>query len=165
MHPERQEAAHTDIDMRRGVGPDGNERVSLLLPATNLAVRSAISTIRGLVNRTGCSSKDAAQLEIALAEVFNNIVEHAYADRTDGMIDVTLEMSDTGIHFTFLDTGAPMPTGRLASGHTADPKLAAHEQPEGGYGLHLLRTCVRKLRYSRNGDTNCLTFRFRATPA
>lgn len=164
MHPDTTSDIVGDIDMRRGVGPDGSERVSLLLPATNMAVRSGISTILGLVDQRDCAREEIDQLEIALAEVFNNIVEHAYPERDDGMIDVTVELKDPGAHFTILDTGEPMPSGRLPGGHTADPERAPHEQPEGGYGLHLLRTCARKLRYARNGDTNCLTFRVRLTP-
>jgi len=99
------------------------------------------------------------QLEIALAEVFNNIVEHAYADRDDGQVEITVEMLPPGMHFAIVDTGAPMPAGRLPSGQTADPELSGHEQPEGGYGLHLIRIIAKKLRYKRVGDENHLTFR------
>lgn len=145
--------------VRRGVGPDGTDRLSINAPATNESTRDIIIEVKSLIDQDRVSPDDVMQLEIALAEVFNNIVEHAYADRDDGRIEITIEMLPPGMHFTIVDTGAEMPQGRLPVGHSANPDLSAHEQAEGGYGLHLIRLIAKKLRYNRVGDENQLTFR------
>jgi serine/threonine-protein kinase RsbW len=70
-----------------------------------------------------------------------------------------VDAAPPGLHFTITDDGAAMPTGRLPGGNTADPSREAHEQEEGGYGLHLIREVARKLRYERTETRNRLSFR------
>lgn len=145
--------------LKRGAGPEGVMRATLSVPATNEGTRAAIRHIAGLVDRTRVSADDADRLEIVLAEALNNIVEHAFADREDGIIEITIDAAPPGLHFTITDDGLPMPTGRLPGGNTADPDREAYEQAEGGYGLHLIREVARKLRYERTYTHNRLTFR------
>ncbi len=158
VHPEQTDMTAA-TSFQRGIGPDGSDRISMVVPATNESTRTAIREIAGLIDAGRVVRDDIVQLEIALAEVFNNIVEHAYVGRNDGMMDILVEMRSPGMHFTIIDDGAAMPTGRLPGGETADPDRKAHEQPEGGYGLHLIRHIARKLRYERVEDSNKLSFR------
>ncbi|WP_316648589.1 ATP-binding protein [Ovoidimarina sediminis] len=147
------------IVIRRGTSPEGAMRTALSIPATNEGTRLAIKKIAGLVDRSTASGDDIDRMEIALAEALNNIVEHAFADREDGVIEMTIDAAPPGLHFVITDDGVPMPAGRLPGGHTANPDRRAHEQEEGGYGLHLIREVARKLRYERVDDRNRLPFR------
>jgi serine/threonine-protein kinase RsbW len=52
-----------------------------------------------------------------------------------------------------------MPKGRLPLGNPADVSRPAVEQEEGGYGLFMIRQLARKLRYTRLGDQNEISFR------
>ena len=95
--------------------------------------------------------------EIVLAEVLNNIVEHAYA-RHSGEIEVTLSRDAGGLLVQVVDTGLPMPDGTPPPGGL--PALGAEEDlPEGGFGWHLIRTLSRDLEYRRDGARNLLRFR------
>jgi serine/threonine-protein kinase RsbW len=133
--------------------------VAFRVPATTAGTRAAILRILRLIDPHGIAAEDLHAMEIALAEGLNNIVEHAYADRPDGEIEVHVTAIETGLAFEIWDDGAPMPTGRLPLGKAADPDLPAHEQAEGGYGLLLIRQLARKLRYERLGERNRLSFR------
>ncbi len=145
-------------------GPGGVPELRLSVPATNAGVRSAIERVLALA-APGTAGRDALDhLEIALAEILNNIVEHAYAGGGDGRIDIALSVAPPGLHFEIVDDGRAMPAGRLPGGAGADPARGGHEQAEGGYGLLLIRQLARKLRYERVGDRNRLTFRLPLGP-
>ncbi len=136
-------------------------RIELTFEANNAASRGAIRSIIGQIDPGSVAPEDIDMLDIALAEVFNNIVEHAYQDTGHGQIHVRVEMRDPGMHFTIWDEGDPMPAGRLPDGAPADPGLDAHQQAEGGYGLYMIRQLARKLRYERSNGRNRLSFRIR----
>ena len=161
MHPEPGTAQDTGdgIVIRRGKSPEGAMRSALSVRATNAGTRAAIKQISALVDRTTANPDDIDRMEIALAEVLNNIVEHAYSGRNDGIIEVTIDSVPPGLHFTISDDGAEMPAGRLPGGNTAKTDLEPHQQAEGGYGLHLIRSVARKLRYERVGNHNQLSFK------
>ncbi len=129
------------------------------VPATAEGSRGAITRILTMIDPANYAVDDIYALEIALAEVLNNIVEHAYEDTGIGQIEIAIEQIEQGLAFAIWDDGEPMPAGRLPLGHAADPELAPHEQDEGGYGLFLIRQLARKLRYHRVGDRNRLSFR------
>lgn len=140
--------------------PDGSEKTLVFtVPATPDGTRAALRRIQQLVERRGVAADDVDAMEIALAEGLNNIVEHAYAGMDGGQVELHVSEIETGLFFEIWDDGVPMPAGRLPLGHAADPDRPAHEQAEGGYGLHLLRQLARKLRYERVGDRNRLSFR------
>lgn len=135
------------------------DRREITIPATPEGVRLAIDQILSMIDPVGLVREDLHTMEIALGEVLNNVVEHAYGNSGMGQVDISVEDCDSGLAFTIWDDGAPMPAGRLPLGHAADPNRAAHEQAEGGYGLFLIRQLARKLRYHRVGDRNRLSFR------
>ncbi|WP_050526950.1 ATP-binding protein [Pseudorhodobacter aquimaris] len=94
--------------------------------------------------------------EIVLAEVFNNVVEHAYATR-QGRIKVCLKNHPDGVLVTVIDSGSPFPQQQLPQGLL--PEINAWDDlPEGGFGWYLIRSQVRHLSYQREGKHNRLTF-------
>ena len=100
------------------------------------------------------------RIEIVLAEVLNNIVEHAYAER-QGEITIEVSKGPAGIGCRILDTGAAMPGLALPEG-----TLAPHDPddlPEGGFGWFLIRSLTEDLRYSRQSGMNELSFRLPET--
>lgn len=101
--------------------------------------------------------------EIVLAEVLNNIVEHAYAGQS-GDIALALEHHVHGVLVTVQDIGTPFPNAELPQGTLPDVTSLA-ELPEGGFGWYLIRTLVRNLTYLRKDGCNHLTFNLPYTGA
>jgi serine/threonine-protein kinase RsbW len=93
--------------------------------------------------------------ELVLAEVLNNIVEHAYAS-SSGKIEVTLQRSGKNLLCHVVDSGCPMPGGILPSG--IGPAFCDADLPEGGFGWHLIRSLSHSMAYTREGGTNHLRF-------
>ena len=158
---------HPEAKVQRtltGAVSDLREPVEFVVPGTAEGSRIAITRILTMIDPAEFALDDIYALEIALAEVLNNIVEHAYQSQENGEIEINVEPIELGLAFTIWDDGEPMPAGRLPLGHAADPERAPHEQAEGGYGLFLIRQLARKLRYHRVGDRNRLSFRIALEP-
>jgi anti-sigma regulatory factor (Ser/Thr protein kinase) len=92
--------------------------------------------------------------QIVLAEVMNNIVEHALAARSDGVIEVILRVEPSGIDCMLRDDGCAMPGGRLPDA-VATPVIDPRAEPrEGGFGWPLVRALAGDLAYRRQGEWN-----------
>jgi serine/threonine-protein kinase RsbW len=102
------------------------------------------------------TEESRGSVEIVLAEVLNNISEHAYA-KYPGKVDLWLTPKDGFLFVRFEDSGLPMPGGILPGGslESADEGL---DLPEGGFGWFLIRSLAQELTYLRENDRNLLTF-------
>ena len=136
-----------------------DREVVFYLPASNEGVRAGVMNASQFIADVGASEDDLTAIELALAEVLNNVVEHAYEGTTDGEMELRIAHQDPHVFFRILDSGRPMPNGRLPLGNAADTALEDFQQDEGGYGLFMIRQLARKLRYSREGHYNELSFR------
>ncbi|MDH2326634.1 ATP-binding protein [Cereibacter sp. SYSU M97828] len=124
----------------------------LTIPGNPHAVHEAL---RGLAEGalSGLAEAERNTAQIVLAEVLNNIVEHAYAEQGGG-IDLLLWVEAGGLRCVVTDRGAPMPSGRLPKGRSPHPG----DLPQGGFGWFLIRSLARDLRYRRAEGRNELSF-------
>jgi serine/threonine-protein kinase RsbW len=123
-----------------------------------LAVREGLLAVAARPPLSELSQDQRGIAELVLAEVLNNIVEHAYA-RTSGDIEVRLLATAGGITCKVIDAGVAMPdhappSGSLPAGIGGPPD----DLPEGGFGWHLIRTLTRDLAYERQNGRNHLSF-------
>ena len=95
-------------------------------------------------------------VEIVLAEVLNNVVEHAYADYS-GQIAVCITPRDGYLFVRVVDDGLPMPGGE-APGGKLSKTTKIESLPEGGFGWYLIRSLSQDLTYARDGRQNVLSF-------
>ena len=132
------------------------EEIGLHLIATSHAVRDGLDRLLAEPLLADLSEDGRGTLWTVLAEVLNNIVEHAYAG-TEGDIRLRLWRRDGALSFEVLDCGAPMPGLRLPDGKLAE--LGDFDDlPEGGFGWFLIRSMTNGLVYDRIGGENRLRF-------
>jgi serine/threonine-protein kinase RsbW len=98
---------------------------------------------------------DRGTVELVLAEVLNNVAEHAYAGGS-GPVEVGLCATPLGIACRIIDRGLAMPNGRLPQGGL--PSAGPGDLPEGGFGWHLIRSLTADLTYARSAGQNRLSF-------
>lgn len=119
------------------------------------AILAAMTRLQGL----GLEPEQLGEIEIVLAEVANNIVEHAYSECQDGPISIRGRKSPGSIILEFADRGAPMPGLRIPDGKFADVSGPLDALPEGGFGWFLIRQIASEVSYHRRENENHLSLR------
>ncbi|GAA0312513.1 ATP-binding protein [Rhodovulum strictum] len=130
----------------------------ITLAATPLGVREALAEMRRRFAPSSPGPDTLGMAETVLAEVLNNVVEHAYRRLGEGVIELRMERCGNRLCVDVRDHGDPMPDGILPGG--ALPPLDDTEDgpPEGGFGWFLIRAMARELSYTRENGQNRLCF-------
>ncbi len=131
--------------------------MKLTLPGDMAGVRKTMQDLAGGTLFATLPQDLRENAEIVLAEVLNNIVEHAYADRS-GDITLALDLQPQGLLCQINDKGAPMPDLALPEGQL-QPLDRIDDLPEGGFGWFLIRSLTEDLTYRHDAEGNCLSFR------
>jgi serine/threonine-protein kinase RsbW len=132
---------------------------TLRVLARNRSIRDALAEVRARLARMKLVEEELTTVEVVLAEVMNNVAEHAYAWRRDGEMVLGLRMTGEGLTISVTDDGLPMPDAELPFGERLDPTALLGDMPEGGFGWLIIRQLARDVRYQRHQDVNQLSFR------
>lgn len=127
------------------------------LPGNAAAVSDGLRAVMASPLWQDLPAEFSAAAELVLAEVLNNVAEHAYADYP-GEIELSLERVGGSVAVRIADRGKSMPRGTLPVGRAPDPA----DLPEGGFGWFLIRQLTRDLCYRRHDGWNLFTFRMDA---
>ncbi len=133
--------------------------------ATELEARTALCSIMADIRSRELAEEQVAAVEIALAEVVNNVVEHAYSGIPPGEIQVEFGFCSGALRIGVSDHGNPLPDGKLPEGNPADVSGPLDEMPEGGFGWFMIRTLAREIHYIRENGCNHLELTFDLIPA
>lgn len=134
----------------------GPQTIALKFSSDLLTVRKTLGQVRSQASSMQLDPDDQGNIEIVLAEILNNISEHACAGRTDGVIELSLQKSGQLMLIETRDNGREMPQGRLPSGQALDTSVATEQLPEGGFGWFLIFEMSKSVRYWRDADHNHL---------
>lgn len=124
----------------------------LTLAADPVAVREGLARIAASAPLAALSAVHRATAEIVLAEVLNNVAEHAYFG-LPGDISINLMATAVGLECRIADHGREVPGGSPPAG-----TLPQEDFPEGGFGWHLIRSLTHGLDYQRKNGRNLLRF-------
>ena len=126
--------------------------------ATPIAVRDSLAQMLALPPLCALGEDGRGTAELVLAEVLNNVAEHAYGEAT-GPVTVCLARTDGGVRCVIVDQGQAMPGGILPEGRLPPAaEVPLDDLPEGGFGWFLIRSLTQDLRYSRVDGCNRLHF-------
>lgn len=135
-----------------------SEDLHLVFQATPFAIRDSLAQMMRMRPLSDLSEDSRGSAEVVLAEVLNNVAEHAYRG-VRGPVAVTLARAPTGIVCLIVDQGAEMPGGLLPDVKPPEAvDLLLEDLPEGGFGWQLIRALTHDLAYLRTGGCNRLTF-------
>jgi len=138
-------------------GPSSVVLIRHEFPGRLLEVRAALERVALVLEPLHLTTECAAAAEIVLAEVLNNVVEHAYATLR-GTVDLELRLAGDTLACTVRDAGAQMPDGTPPLGRQVLVDVPLEHLPEGGFGWFLIRSLTRDLDYRRDQGRNRLTF-------
>lgn len=122
--------------------------------------RDMLATMKEVLQQWELSADGLENIEIAMAEALNNVVEHAYEYRDGFPMELTLSRDETGLRCVIIDHGATIPDCALPPGVLVDPGTALDDLPEGGFGWFLIRTLSDGIAYRRRAAENQLEIHF-----
>lgn len=102
----------------------------------------------------GFSDKAVYAIQLAADEAASNIIEHAYAGRTDGSFEMTCEVQNDTLVVTFYDQGVSFDISKVVK---PDVKADLSERKIGGLGIYLMHKLMDKVHYKSTASENVLT--------
>ena len=128
--------------------------LSLCVPALGATTPVILSRVDAVLCKTRFE-KTRDSVQIALAEVLNNVIEHGYRDASAGAVAVSLSDEDGVLRIMVTDWGHAYPDHTVPDGTLPDPT----EMSEGGYGWFLIKTLMTDVTYERQLGANHLSLR------
>jgi serine/threonine-protein kinase RsbW len=128
--------------------------------STSSAVRDALARVAKAVAAVGHKPGTVGNIELALAEVLNNVVEHSFHDQSNGEIQLIVVLLEQEICISIRHSGAPMPGLSLPIGNPVDLAVDRASLPEGGFGWFLIRSLTTTIGYTHHEDWNQLNLYF-----
>ena len=96
------------------------------------------------------------EINLVLDELITNVILHGYDRDAEEKILVRLELHGPALPVTIEDGGQPFDP---LSVPPPDLDLPPEDRPVGGLGMHIVRSLVDTLEYTRAGDRNVLTLK------
>ncbi len=122
-------------------------------------VRRALDDVRDSMDAVPEYRAIGDTTQIILAEVLNNVVEHAYRYEAGHPIHVKLSFGPDALNCCVVDEGVAMPEGKPPNGGMPDLDPNDPDSlPEGGFGWAMINMMTTGLTYTRNGGRNELVF-------
>lgn len=110
--------------------------------------------VDGQLEAHGCSMKAQMQIDIAIDELFGNIVNYAY-ETGDGTVTVRVELTENplSVAITFIDNGVPY---NPLKKEDPDVTLSAEEREIGGLGIYMVKKIMDGVDYEYRDGQNIL---------
>ena len=105
-------------------------------------------------NGIGLSKKCIFQINLALDELFTNIVSYGFPDNGPQWISIALSHDNSKICVRLEDTGIPFDP---ATAETSALETEIEACKVGGLGLHLVNKIMDEISYRRCGKKNIIT--------
>ena len=104
----------------------------------------------------GLSKKCIFEANLALDELFTNIISYGYVDKNDHTVKITITLQNDELIFNIEDDGIPFNPTAV---QTPDLECTIEECRIGGLGIHLAKNLMDEVCYQRCNNKNILTLR------
>lgn len=111
--------------------------------------------VGGIARAGGFSDKDVYNIQLATDEAASNIIEHAYENITDGILELSCGMQGDAITIILIDRGESFDPSEVP---LPDLKADLSDRKIGGLGIFLMRKLMDEVHYEPKSDkSNVLT--------
>ena len=108
-----------------------------------------------IARKGGFSDKDVYNIQLATDEAASNIIEHAYENRSDGVLDLSCGVKGNVITIVLIDYGESFDPSDVP---LPDLKADLSDRKIGGLGIFLMRKLMDEVHYEpRPNKSNVLT--------
>lgn len=115
-------------------------------------IREYVGTI---AREAGFNDKDVYNIQLATDEAASNIIEHAYENISDGVLELSCGVQDSTITIILTDRGESFDPSEIP---LPDLQADLADRKIGGLGIFLMRKLMDEVHYESNtGKSNTLT--------
>ena len=107
-------------------------------------------------NAHGLPKKQIFQINLALDELFTNIVSYGFPDGNSHWIDFKLRLENNEVVIHIEDNGIPFDPVSVPTSGSAPP---LEKCKIGGLGLHIVKKMMDEIAYERREDKNIITIK------
>jgi serine/threonine-protein kinase RsbW len=107
-------------------------------------------------NTLGLTKKCLFQINLALDELFTNIISYGYRDEAEHWVKIAISHENGTVVIRIEDTGMPF---NPDAAEDPDTIHDIEKCPVGGLGIHLIKKLMDEILYERCGDKNVLTLK------
>ena len=128
---------------------------SITVPANDVDPSPVIEFVQEQLEQHDCSPRALYQIEVAIEEIFVNIVSYAGLSESDG-VEVRCEVLEDPLRVVlqFLDGGVPFDPLAKADPDTSPEAVA---EREGGLGIFMVKQMMDDVSYTYEDGKNTLT--------
>ena len=129
----------------------------LTLSATVENIEVVTDFVNEQLEALGCPMKAETQIDIAIDEIFSNIVYYAYNSEI-GQVTVRFEVSGEPptVTITFIDSGVPYDPLQKAD---PDTTISIEDRRNGGFGIYMVKKYMDDVTYAYRNEQNVLTIK------
>jgi anti-sigma regulatory factor (Ser/Thr protein kinase) len=106
--------------------------------------------------KIGLSKKQIFEINLALDELFTNIISYGFKDEKEHIIKVTITPQNEELCLCIEDDGIPFNPSDF---ETPDVACSVENCKIGGLGIHIMRKLMDEICYERCNDKNILTMK------
>jgi serine/threonine-protein kinase RsbW len=111
--------------------------------------------VGNIARESGFGDKDVYNIQLATDEAASNIIEHAYENIVDGVLELECGVEGDTIKIILTDHGEPFDPSEIP---LPDLKADLSDRKIGGLGIFLMRKLMDEVHYESNSDkSNTLT--------
>lgn len=111
--------------------------------------------VGNIAREGGFGNKDVYNIQLATDEAASNIIEHAYENRSDGILELSCGIHDNIIQIILIDHGEAFDPSEIP---LPDLKADLSDRKIGGLGIFLMRKLMDEVHYESRADkSNILT--------
>ena len=132
--------------------PSASVLLRLAVPSDSKYLSEVHEKAREVARSNRFGAVESEQWALAVEECAANSIEHAYAGRSDGEVDITLALEGDYLCAEICDEGLPLELKTLSE--AADVKDLARRGARGGLGLTLVQRIADTVVRERNGQKN-----------
>lgn len=111
--------------------------------------------VGNIAREAGFNDKDVYNIQLATDEAASNIIEHAYENISDGVLELSCGVQDSTITIILTDRGESFDPSEIP---LPDLQADLADRKIGGLGIFLMRKLMDEVHYESNtGKSNTLT--------
>lgn len=118
-------------------------------------IRTIEATLEEFGEQQGFPMDALLQTQLALEELFTNVVNYAHDDGQEHEVEIKFSREDGTITVEIIDDGCPFDP--LHDAPELDIESSLEERSVGGAGIRLAKQLMTELRYQRSSERNHLT--------